>query len=172
MTHSMHRMKWFSNCILESRGGILQLTTYLQPSESQSLGVEAAPWKTFTRSQATVLCSMGCGGKKITGLKKYSNWLTVFKSGDRSFHKKAEKCKSNNKKNRPQERRDEERKKGMIFGRGGAEGWCCPEDLRDCRSAVSGRACTSIPLHVLFLPHKMLLSPSPPCNGHQISPPM
>lgn len=112
------------------------------------------------------------GGKKITGLKKYSNWLTVFKSGDRSFHKKAEKCKSNNKKNRPQERRDVEWKKGMIFGRGGAEGWCCPEDLRDCRSAVSGRACTSIPLHVLFLPHKMLLSPSPPCKGHQISPPM
>lgn len=151
-------------------GEFYNLQLNLQPSESQSLGVEAAPWKTFTRSQAIVLCSMGCGGGgKITGLKKYSDWLMVFKSGDRSFHKKAEKCKSN-KKNRPQERRDEERKKGMILGGGGAEGWCCPEDLRDCRSAVSGRAGISIRLHVLFLPPKMLLSPSPPCKGHQISP--
>lgn len=104
-------------------GEFYNLQLNLQPSESQSLGVEAAPWKTFTRSQAIVLCSMGCGGGgKITGLKKYSDWLMVFKSGDRSFHKKAEKCKSN-KKNRPQERRDEERKKGMILGgeqRGGA----------------------------------------------------
>lgn len=69
----------------------------------------------------------------------------VFESGDRSFHKKMEKCRSN-KKNRTQERRDEERRREWSLGGGHRgkwelkQGWCCPEDLPDCRSAVSGRA--------------------------------
>ena len=74
----------------------------------------------------------------MTGLKKYSDWLMVFKRGYLSFPKKAEKCRSKNRKNRTQGRREGEKKEGdgpLMEGRGVGgnylEGWCCPEDFRD-----------------------------------------